>query len=113
MSNSLAPGPSRARPPVREPAMALRTPSPSIFRPPGGVDQSVLEQNKKLSAEIDRRKILRGAVSLGALTMLTGCNVTDKDAVQAVLRAVSSFNDGIQGLIFRPNHLAPTFTEAD
>jgi DMSO/TMAO reductase YedYZ molybdopterin-dependent catalytic subunit len=93
--------------------MALRTPSPSIFRPPGGVDQSVLEQNKKLIAEIDRRKILRGAVSLGALTMLTGCNVTDKDAVQAVLRAVSSFNDGIQGLIFRPNHLAPTFTEAD
>jgi DMSO/TMAO reductase YedYZ molybdopterin-dependent catalytic subunit len=93
--------------------MALRTPSPSIFRPPGGVDQSVLEENKKFIAEIDRRKILRGAVSLGALTMLTGCNVTDKDAVQAVLRAVSSFNDGIQELIFRPNHLAPTFTEAE
>ena len=45
--------------------------------------------------------------------MLTGCNVTDHDAVQAVLRAVSSFNDGVQQLIFRPNHLAPTFTEAE
>jgi DMSO/TMAO reductase YedYZ molybdopterin-dependent catalytic subunit len=33
--------------------------------------------------------------------------------VQAVLRAVSSFNDRVQELIFRPNHLAPTYTEAD
>ena len=93
--------------------MSVRTPSPSVFRPKGGIDQSVLEDNRKLIAEIDRRKILRGAVSLGALTMLTGCNVTDQDAVQAVLRAVSDFNDGVQQLIFRPNHLAPTYTEAE
>jgi DMSO/TMAO reductase YedYZ molybdopterin-dependent catalytic subunit len=91
----------------------MKTPSPSIFRPPGGVDQSVLQENKKLLADIDRRKILRGGVSLGALTMLTGCDVTDKGAVQAVLRAVSSLNDGVQQLIFRPNHLAPTFTESE
>jgi DMSO/TMAO reductase YedYZ molybdopterin-dependent catalytic subunit len=91
----------------------MKTLSPSIFRPPGGVDQSVLQENKKLLADIDRRKILRGGVSLGALTMLTGCDVTDKGAVQAVLRAVSSLNDGVQQLIFRPNHLAPTFTESE
>jgi DMSO/TMAO reductase YedYZ molybdopterin-dependent catalytic subunit len=93
--------------------MPVRTPSPSIFRPKQGIDQSVLEDNKALLAEIDRRKILRGSLSLGALTMLTGCSVTDRDAVQAVLRAVSSFNDRVQELIFRPNHLAPTYTEAD
>jgi DMSO/TMAO reductase YedYZ molybdopterin-dependent catalytic subunit len=93
--------------------MSLRTPSRSIFRPAAGIDQSVLQENKKLLAEIDRRKILRGAVSLGALTMLTGCDVTNRSAVQNVLRAVSSFNDNIQALMFRPNHLAPTFSEAE
>jgi DMSO/TMAO reductase YedYZ molybdopterin-dependent catalytic subunit len=93
--------------------MSARTPSPSIFRPKGGIDQSILEANKELIAKIDRRKVLRGAVSLGALTMLTGCNVTNQDAVQAVLRAVSDFNDGVQQLLFRPNHLVPTYTEAE
>jgi DMSO/TMAO reductase YedYZ molybdopterin-dependent catalytic subunit len=93
--------------------MSVRSPSPSAFRPKSGIDQSVLEDNKALLAEIDRRKILRGSLSLGALTMLTGCSVTDNSAVQSLLRAVSSFNDRAQELIFRPNHLAPTFTEAE
>ena len=88
----------------------MRTPSPSIFRPASGIDQSVLQENRTLLQEIDRRKILRGAVSLGALTMLTGCDVTNRSAVQSVLKAFSSFNDGVQALMFRPNHLAPTFT---
>ena len=89
----------------------IKTPSPSVFRPEGGVDQSVLREHKALIQEIDRRKILRGAVSLGALTMLTGCNVTRTDAVQSVLRRISQFNDKVQELMFRPNHLAPTFSE--
>ena len=74
--------------------------------------QSVLESNKALVAEIDRRKILRGAISLGALTMLTGCNVTNTDPVQSVLKAVSQFNDQVQQVMFRPNHLAPTYQES-
>ena len=93
--------------------MSVRTPSPSIFRPPSGIDQSVLRENRKLLQEVDRRKILRGALSLGALTMLTGCDVTNRGAVQNILKAVSSFNDGVQSLLFRPNHLAPTFSEAE
>ena len=91
----------------------IRTPSPSFFRPKQGIDQTVLKENKKLIEELDRRKLLRGAVSLGALTMLTGCDVTNQNAVQALLRAVSSFNDKVQEAIFRPNHLAPTFSEAE
>ena len=93
--------------------MSARTPSPSIFRPKRAIDQSVLEENKKLVEEINRRKLLRGAVSLGALSLLTGCDVTDRAAVQSVLKAVSSFNDGVQAVLFRPDHLAPTFTEAE
>jgi DMSO/TMAO reductase YedYZ molybdopterin-dependent catalytic subunit len=93
--------------------MTIRSPSRSLFRPKDGIDQGVLKDNKALLAEIDRRKLLRGSLSLGALTMLTGCDVTNRDSVQAVLRAVSTFNDRVQELIFRPNHLAPTYTEAD
>jgi len=92
--------------------MSIRTPSQSVFRPAGGIDKSVIEHNKALLAEIDRRKILRGAMSLGALTMLTGCEVTNKGPVQSVLKAVSGFNDRVQQFIFRPNHLAPTYSEA-
>lgn len=90
----------------------IRTPSKSIFRPAAKIGQDVLDGNSKLVAEINRRGVLRGAVSLGALTFLTGCNVSEADEVQKALRAVSSWNDGVQKLIFRPNHLAPTFSES-
>src|SRR3954453_20216310 len=87
----------------------MKTPSPSIFRPAGGVDQSVLQENRTLVDDVNRRGLLRGAVSLGALTMLTGCNVTHTDAVQSVLRRISQFKDRCQEALFRPNHPAPTF----
>jgi DMSO/TMAO reductase YedYZ molybdopterin-dependent catalytic subunit len=93
--------------------MSSRTPSPSLFRPENGVEQTALIENRKLLEEIDRRHLLRGSLSLGALTMLTGCSVTDASAVQSVLRTVSSFNDRVQELLFRPDHLAPTYSEAE
>lgn len=86
-----------------------RPPSKSVFRPEGGVDQRVLEEHGDLVRSIERRNLLRGAVSLGALTMLSGCDVSEKPSVQKVLRAVSSWNDDVQAAIFRPNHLAPTY----
>jgi DMSO/TMAO reductase YedYZ molybdopterin-dependent catalytic subunit len=89
----------------------LRTPSPSLFRPNNGGEQSALKQHGQLGKDINRRSLLRGTVSLGALTMLTGCSVSDANTVQSVLRAVSAFNDKVQELLFRPNHLAPTFSE--
>lgn len=92
--------------------MSIRTRTPSIFRPKKGIDQGVLAENRKLVEDINRRNILRGGLSLGALTMLTGCDVSERESVQAVLRAVSAWNDGVQAVIFRPNHLAPTFSEA-
>jgi DMSO/TMAO reductase YedYZ molybdopterin-dependent catalytic subunit len=88
----------------------LRTPTPSIFRPSKAVDQRVLTQNRALVHDINRRNVLRGAISLGALSLLTGCDVTEDDSVQKVLRTVSAWNDQVQATIFRPNHLAPTYS---
>ena len=87
---------------------AART--PSLFRPHKPIDQSVLTENRALVEDINRRNVLRGAVSLGALTMLTGCDVSENDSVQKALRAVSAWNDRVQAAIFRPDHLAPTFS---
>ena len=90
----------------------FRTRTPSLFRPRKPIDQRVLTQNRALVDEINRRNVLRGAMSLGALTMLTGCDVSEDDPVQRALRAVSSWNDRVQEAIFRPDHLAPTFRRA-
>lgn len=89
-----------------------KPPSRSIFRPAGKIDSSILQADPELLHEIDRRKVIRGAVSLGALSFLTGCNVSEADQVQTALRAVSKWNDLAQSVIFRPNHLAPTYPES-
>jgi DMSO/TMAO reductase YedYZ molybdopterin-dependent catalytic subunit len=92
--------------------MSLRTRTRSIFRPRKPIDQDVLTQNRELVADINRRNVLRGAISLGALTLLTGCDVTEEEPVQKVLRTVSAWNDRVQATLFRPYHLAPTFRAA-
>jgi DMSO/TMAO reductase YedYZ molybdopterin-dependent catalytic subunit len=84
----------------------MRSPTPSLRRPDKPVDQTVLHENHKLLECIERRGFLRGAVSLGALTMLTGCDVTNKDGVQSVLRTMSAWNDRVQALLFSPTRLA-------
>jgi DMSO/TMAO reductase YedYZ molybdopterin-dependent catalytic subunit len=90
--------------------MSLRPRTPSISRPEKPIDQGVLRANRKLVDDINRRGVLRGAISLGALTLLSGCDVTEEEPVQKVLRAVSAWNDRVQATIFRPDHLAPTFS---
>jgi DMSO/TMAO reductase YedYZ molybdopterin-dependent catalytic subunit len=90
----------------------LRSRTRSLFRPRNGMDQRVLTENRALVDDINRRNVLRGAISLGALTMLTGCDVSEIDPVQKGLRTVSSWNDRVQEAIFRPHHLAPTFDVA-
>ncbi len=56
-----------------------------------------------------RRLLLRSGLSLGALSMLSGCNLADGDAVDRVLWAMSRFNDRIQGLLFSRTRLAPVY----
>lgn len=64
-----------------------------------------------LRAAVERRCLFRGGLSLGALTLLTGCDVSDNDAVQSVLAGFSRWNDKVQAALFNPNKLAPIFRE--
>jgi DMSO/TMAO reductase YedYZ molybdopterin-dependent catalytic subunit len=78
-----------------------------------GVDKALLIKDAaKILPEPSRRFFLRGAASLGALAMLSGCEIIDGDTSENVLRALSEFNDGAQALLFDPNTLAPEYPES-
>ncbi len=62
---------------------------------------------------LQRRGLFRGPISLGALTMLTGCDISDHDSVQRALAVMSRWNDRVQAAIFGENKLAPEFPESD
>ena len=61
---------------------------------------------------LERRVFLRRGLSLGALALLAGCDITNQEGVQRVLSAMSSWNDGVQGWLFDPKRLAPEFPES-
>ncbi len=84
----------------------------SRFRPEQVPDRAVLDDHRGLLRSIERRGLLRGGLSLGALTMLTGCDVTDSKSVDSALQLFSRFNDRVQALLFDPNKLAPTYPES-
>jgi DMSO/TMAO reductase YedYZ molybdopterin-dependent catalytic subunit len=78
-----------------------------------GVDTRLLIKDAaKLLPDPARRLFIRGTASLGALTLLTGCDIVNSDAAEGVLRKISSFNDRVQHALFNPNKLAPTFPES-
>jgi DMSO/TMAO reductase YedYZ molybdopterin-dependent catalytic subunit len=62
---------------------------------------------------LERRLFLRQGLSLGALTLLSGCDVGDDAHVTRALDTMSRWNDRVQAAIFSGNRLAPTYTEAD
>jgi DMSO/TMAO reductase YedYZ molybdopterin-dependent catalytic subunit len=61
---------------------------------------------------LERRSLLSRGMSLGALTLLTGCDLSDNDAVQSVLAQMSRWNDRVQAALFSGQKLAPTFAES-
>jgi DMSO/TMAO reductase YedYZ molybdopterin-dependent catalytic subunit len=62
--------------------------------------------------QIERRLFLKQGLSLGALTLLTGCDVTDTGAVQSALKGISSWNDRVQAALFNRTRLMPTYPES-
>jgi len=81
----------------------------SLFRPDKLADAGVLDDHKPLIRSLERRGLIRGGLSLGALVMLSGCEVDRPESVESALLAISRFNDGVQALLFNPNKLAPTY----
>ncbi|MDD5249806.1 MAG: molybdopterin-dependent oxidoreductase, partial [Rhodocyclaceae bacterium] len=74
-------------------------------------DAVVQEALRRIAAP-SRRLFLRRALTLGGLSLLTGCTMVDEDSVEDALMKVSRFNDKVQGWLFDPRRLAPTYPES-
>ena len=86
---------------------------PRIRRTIPGVDpQLLIKDAAKRLPEPTRRLFLRGGLSLGALTFLTGCDIIDGSSAENVLMKISYFNDKVQAALFNPNRLAPTYPDS-
>lgn len=59
-----------------------------------------------------RRLFLKRGLTLGGLSMLTGCSLVDDQSVEDTLMTVSRFNDKVQAAIFSSSNLAPTYPES-
>jgi DMSO/TMAO reductase YedYZ molybdopterin-dependent catalytic subunit len=77
-------------------------------RPPVSIDAL-----RPQLARLQRRRLLRSGLSLGALSLLTGCDLQDGDTADRVLWAMSRFNDRVQAWLFDPNRLAPTYAASE
>ena len=60
---------------------------------------------------IERRLFLKQSLSLGALSLLAGCEITSNEHVQQVLEGVSRWNDDVQAWLFDPKKLAAEYPE--
>ena len=78
---------------------------------PAILKEAVKILDKRVEAP-SRRAFLRSSLTLGGLAMLSGCTLSDDENVEKALTAVSRFNDRVQGWIFDPNKLAPTYPES-
>lgn len=73
--------------------------------------EAILREAARRVSPWSRRLFLRNASGLGALTMLTGCDVVDGGTADEMLSKVSDFNDRVQAWLYGPTRLAPEYPE--
>jgi DMSO/TMAO reductase YedYZ molybdopterin-dependent catalytic subunit len=79
--------------------------------PPAPADPRIIPP-ARFEVDVDRRKLLQKGLSLGALTLLTGCDISDNDVVQQMFSRVSRWNNFVQEALFSRQKLAPEFPES-
>lgn len=88
-----------------------------ISRKLAGLDEASIlkDAGKEIAKRLDMpSRCLFGqrALTLGGLSMLSGCSLTDGNSVNAMLQSMSRFNDTAQAWLFDPTLLAPTYPES-
>ena len=73
---------------------------------------AVVKEARRLLEAPSRRLFLQRSLTLGGLSLLTGCAIHDEDSAERALMTVSRFNDRVQGWLFDPAQLAPTYPES-
>ena len=86
-----------------------------IEKPPGRLrldSRAVVKDALRVIEQPARRLFLQRSLSLGGLSLLSGCSIVDDAGVEKALMRVSRFNDKVQALLFDPKRLAPTYPES-
>ena len=73
--------------------------------------QAILRAAEQELSNPARRSLLGRMLSIGGLSLLTGCNLSDV-SIERWLEQISRFNDGAQAALFDPAILAPTYDES-
>ena len=77
------------------------------------IDRAAILADARRELDMPSRRLFgKRMLTLGGLSLLTGCTITDDASVNTFLTAVSRLNDRVQGWLFDPTRLAPTYTEA-
>ena len=71
--------------------------------------KEIIKDAYRLLDSPSRRLFGRQVMTLGAISMLTGCSLTDDDSIEESLKIMSRLNDKAQALIFSSNKLAPEY----
>ena len=74
--------------------------------------QAMLADALRQIKQPSRRLFLQRSLTLGGLSLLTGCNINDPSSIETALMAVSRMNDRVQGWLFDPHKLAPTYPDS-
>ena len=78
-----------------------------------GVDKKLLVRDAaKVMPDLARRRFIAGGASLGALTLLTGCDVSDSFSAEDMLKKISKFNDAVQARSSIPTRWRRHFRKA-
>ena len=84
-----------------------------IKSPLTNIDRHSLGIDVRRELDMPSRRLFgKRILTLGGLAMLTGCSLSDDKSVETFLARVSRLNDSVQGWLFDPNRLAPTYNEA-
>lgn len=73
---------------------------------------AVVKEAIQLIEQPSRRRFLERTLTLGGLSLLTGCAISDDSSIEAALARISQLNDKAQAWLFDPTRLAPTYPES-
>ena len=78
------------------------------------IDQPIADSEglRELRGLVAGRRLFGRTLSLGALTLLTGCDISDNASVQRMIQVMSRWNDDVQHALFGRTRLAREFPPA-
>jgi DMSO/TMAO reductase YedYZ molybdopterin-dependent catalytic subunit len=89
----------------------MTTDKPRTIAVPGDGADMLADAIRRV-AQPSRRAFLQRTLTLGGLSLLTGCTPDSEASIERALASISRFNDRAQAVLFDPARLAPTYPDS-